>query len=110
MTGQPRTIRRREKRRAPRPPAGSPDRPPERDRPVEKGVCRAAAELEVGGRTNPRHIPIDNPIARGPGLEFVDAGLPLPQEAEGKTRACGPITEEDFRSLQGLDVEQIWHD
>src|SRR5438034_883884 len=66
-----------------------------------------APELEVGRGPDSQRVPIDRPSTRGPGPEFVEGRLALPEESEGKAGAGRPFAEEDLRRLEGLDIEDL---
>src|SRR5439155_1699364 len=65
-----------------------------------------APELEVGRGPDSQRVPIDRPSTRGPGPEFVERRLALPEESEGKAGAGRPFAEEDLRRLDGLELLQ----
>src|SRR5207244_11402653 len=72
------------------------------DIPAKQRLGRAATELIVRGRSDPRSVPVDRPVPGGPGAKFLEAGIALPQESERIAGARGPFTEEDVGGLKRL--------
>src|SRR2546425_6161837 len=76
----------------------------------QERVRRTAPELEIGRGSDPQCVPIDRPGTGGPGPELVEGRLALPKESEGESCARRPLAEEDFRRLEGLQVERLRDD
>src|SRR3989441_775457 len=76
----------------------------------QERVRRTAPELEIGRGSDPQCVPIDRPGTGGPGPELVEGRLALPKESEGESSARRPLSEEDFRRLEGLQVERLRDD
>src|SRR3989454_2167556 len=76
----------------------------------QERVRGTAPELEVGRRSDPQRAPIDRPSTRGPSPEFLEGRLALPEKSERESSARGPFAEEDFRRLEGLQVERLRDD